>query len=125
MVDQLCSAGIRLAVLSNKPDPTTTDIVARFFSDRFAVAHGGRAGIPLKPDPTALLLTVEELGVLPSEVMYVGDTGVDVLTGKNAGVAKTVGVSWGYREVSELLECGADIIVDHPSRITMEAMKLD
>ena len=125
MVEGLCAKGIRLAVLSNKPDATTTDIIAKFFPGRFAVAHGGRAGVPLKPDPTALLLTIEELGLSPDEVMYIGDTGVDILTGKNGGAHKTVGVSWGYRSVSELVECGADMIVDHPSEIVREATGLD
>ena len=123
MVDSLFASGIKLAVLSNKPDATTVDIVSKFFPDRFTVAHGGRAGIPLKPDPTALNMTMAELGVSPSEIMYIGDTGVDVTTGKNAGVYKTVGVTWGYRSVAELVECGADIIIDHPSGIVSEVMK--
>ena len=125
MVEDLYSAGIRLAVLSNKLDAATVDIIAKFFPGRFTVVHGGRAGVPLKPDPTALFSTMEELGVSPSEVMYIGDTGVDILTGKNGGVNKTVGVSWGYRSVDELVECGADMIVSHPSEITREATRLD
>lgn len=124
MIDDLLSSGIRLAVLSNKPDPTTTDIVSKFFPGSFAVVHGGKAGVPLKPDPTALLSTIDELGVSPSEVMYIGDTGVDVLTGKNAAVRKTVGVSWGYRPVAELLDGGADVIIDHPKDIVREAQKI-
>ncbi len=121
MIDALFAKGIRLAVLSNKPDPTTNDIISRFFPGRFAVVHGGRAGVPLKPDPAVLLSTIDELGISPNEVMYIGDTGVDVLAGKNAGVYKTVGVSWGYRSVSELQECGADIILDDPMEIVREA----
>ncbi len=125
MIDSLVAAGLRLAVLSNKPDPTTTDIVAKFFKDKFSVVHGGRAGVPLKPDPTALLSTIDELGVSPDEVMYIGDTGVDILTGKNAGVYKTVGVSWGYRPVLELRESGADIILDDAAKIVTEATRND
>lgn len=125
MVDTLFASGIRLAVLSNKPDPTTTDIVSKFFPNRFAAVHGGRAGVPLKPDPTALLSTIEELGVSPDEVMYIGDTGVDVLTGLNAKVYKTVGVSWGYRPVRELRESGADAVFDTPTEIVNEVVKND
>lgn len=124
MIDDLLSSGIRLAVLSNKPDPTTTDIVYKFFPGSFTVVHGGKPGVPLKPDPTALLSTIDELGCSPDEVMYIGDTGVDVLTGKNAAVCKTVGVSWGYRPVGELSECGADVIIDHPKDIVSEALKV-
>ncbi len=123
MIDALCSAGIKLAVLSNKPDATTTDIISKFFPERFTAVHGGRAGVPLKPDPTALLSTIEELGVLPSEVAYVGDTGVDMLTAKNAGVLKSIGVSWGYRSVGELRETGADVIVDRPGDIVSEVLE--
>ena len=123
MIDALCSAGVRLAVLSNKPDATTTDIISKFFPERFAAVHGGRAGVPLKPDPTALLSTIEELGASPSEVAYVGDTGVDMLTAKNAGVFKSIGVSWGYRSVAELHETGADIIVDRPEEIVREVLE--
>ena len=121
MLDALFARGIKLAVLSNKPDPTTTDIIARFFPDRFAAIHGGRADVPLKPDPTALLSMFRELGITPDEVMYIGDTGVDILTGKNAGAYKTVGVSWGYRSTSELADAGADIIVHSPHEIVKEA----
>jgi phosphoglycolate phosphatase len=124
MIDGLFASGIRLAVLSNKPDATTVDIIERFFPGRFAIAHGGRAGVPLKPDPTALIMTMEELGVSPDETMYIGDTGVDVATGKRAGVYKTVGVSWGYRPVAELVEYGADVIIDHPGDILTEAQKI-
>ena len=123
MIDALCSAGVRLAVLSNKPDATTTDIIAKFFPERFTAVHGGRAGVPLKPDPTALLSTIDELGVTPSEVAYVGDTGVDMLTAKNAGAFKSIGVSWGYRSVAELRETGADVIVDRPEEIVREVLK--
>lgn len=122
MVDSLYSAGIKLAVLSNKPDKTTNDIIARFFPGRFSAVRGGRADMPLKPAPDALFDMMRELGVHPNEVMYIGDTGVDVETGKNANVYKTVGVSWGFRPVSELLRTGADVIVDTPDLIVKEAL---
>ncbi len=122
MIDALHSAGIRLAVLSNKPDKTTRDIIAKFFPSRFSIVHGGRADVPLKPAPDALLSMMDELGVSPDEVMYIGDTGVDIMTGKNANVCKTVGVSWGFRPLSELKETDADVIVDTPDLIVKEAL---
>ena len=51
------------------------------------------------------------------ELIYLGDTNVDMMTGKNAGAKLTVGVSWGFRPVSELIESGADVIVDNPIEI--------
>ena len=55
------------------------------------------------------------------EVIYVGDTSVDMETGKNAGVRKTVGVSWGFRTREELMLSGADKVVDNPMDILSEA----
>ena len=60
---------------------------------------------------------------MPSEVAYVGDTGVDMLTAKNAGVLKSIGVCWGYRSVDELNETGADVIVDRPADIVSEVLR--
>lgn len=108
---------ISLAVLSNKPDEATKDIIPAFFPNTFAIVHGGRDGIMLKPAPDGVLEILDELGASPDELMYVGDTNVDMFTGKNAGARMTVGVSWGFRTREELKESGADVIVDTPSEI--------
>ena len=109
--------GIKTAVLSNKPDFATRSVVSHFFPDLFDTAHGGRDGMPLKPSPEGALLILEELGISdPAEVLYVGDTSVDMDTGKSAGFF-TVGVLWGFRTEEELREHGADAIVSHPSQI--------
>ena len=120
MIDELGKMGVTLAVLSNKPDKTVGLIIDEFFSGSFKIARGGREGIPLKPNPDGLNLLIEELGFSPSEVMYVGDTGVDVTTGLRAGVALTVGVSWGFRSVEELADTGAHLIVGDPLEIVRE-----
>lgn len=109
--------GIKLAVLSNKPHEATIDVIKRFFGeDTFDFFYGAREGIPLKPNPTSAIMLAEELGIKKEEMIYVGDTGVDMKTGKSAGFY-TVGVLWGFRERKELEENGADVIVAHPTEI--------
>ncbi len=110
-LDALKRAGVKLAVLSNKPHATTVKIVESLFgTDTFDIVWGQREGVPLKPDPTALLRLLEELKVTPAETVYVGDTAADMKTGKNAG-AWTVGVLWGFRDEKELRENHADVII--------------
>ena len=68
--------------------------------------HGQRPGVPKKPDPTAVLETAQELATPPERVLYIGDSGVDMQTGRNAGM-DTCGVLWGFRDRAELVENGA------------------
>lgn len=117
LLSALKERGVRTAVLSNKPDFATRSVVEHFFSSLFNVAHGAREGIPLKPAPDGALALMAELGICdPAEILYVGDTSVDMDTGKAAGFY-TVGVLWGFREREELEAHGADAIVSHPSEI--------
>lgn len=117
LVAELGGRGITLAILSNKPDATVRDIVEKFFPREFTLVRGARDGTPLKPDPTALLDMARELGFAPSEIAYIGDTGIDVATGRAAGAGITVGVSWGFRDRAELEGAGADLIADEPSEL--------
>ena len=114
-LDTLQGAGVTLAVLSNKPNEATEAVISHFLPNRFEIARGGIDGIPLKPDSAAPLSLVKQLGGLASECAFVGDTSVDILTGRNMGACVTVGVSWGFRERAELLDAGADVVIDHPS----------
>ncbi len=116
LVGSLKKMGIRQAVVSNKPDIATRGVVSACFNGEFDRVYGARDGVKLKPDPDALLSVLAELGVDKSECLYVGDTSVDMDTGKNADV-KTVGVLWGFRTKDELMEHGADYIVDKPCQI--------
>ncbi|MGI6254092.1 MAG: HAD family hydrolase [Acutalibacter sp.] len=109
LLTQLKEEGFQLGVLSNKPDNVARDIVAQMFGDLFTQAHGQREGIPTKPDPTAVLSISADFGVDPSRVLYCGDSGVDMQTGKNAGM-HPCGVLWGFREEAELRENGAEFL---------------
>lgn len=117
MLDALTEAGYPLAVMSNKPDEATVEMVDRVFGRwSFAAVRGHRAGYPVKPDPTAALEICEELDTPPGRWAYVGDTDVDMHTGKAAGFF-TVGVAWGFRPIQELTDAGADAVIDHPSAL--------
>ena len=117
LIEGLLSRGITLAVLSNKPHTALRSVMAHYFTNKFSAVLGARDGVPLKPNPLALISLMDSLGADPKEVMFIGDTGVDMKTGKNGGVGLTVGVSWGFREREELFRDGADRVVDHPKEI--------
>ena len=112
MLDRMSSAGLKLGVLSNKPHAATVDVINRFFGSlAWPAVRGHKPGTEPKPDPTSAHEVLAELGIEPQHCVYVGDTKVDMLTGKAAGMY-TVGVSWGFRSVEELKTNGADAIVD-------------
>ncbi len=116
-VAELKRRGLKMAVLSNKPDGHTQGIVRRLFgADVFDLVMGKREDMPLKPDPASALWVAEQLGVRPAEVIYVGDTRVDMETASRAGML-AVGVTWGYRDRQELLENGARILVDRAEQL--------
>ena len=111
MLKDIRAAGIKTAILSNKPDNMTCYIAEALFPGLFDIVHGQREGIPKKPDPTSARMLCEELGVTPADCLYVGDSGVDMQTGHNAGIV-SVGVTWGFRGKDELKENGADHLAD-------------
>lgn len=71
---------------------------------------------PVKPDPALTLSVLEEAGIPPARAAFVGDSGVDILTARAAGM-RSVGVLWGFRNRKELLEAGADILASIPQEL--------
>ena len=120
-VERLAALGCPMAVLSNKPEPMTRALIEHFFPDRFAVIRGGRPGVPLKPDPTAVRDVLAELGDNPAGTLYVGDSNVDMLTARNAGLPG-VGVAWGFRGEAELREAGARVVVREAAELASLAL---
>lgn len=102
-------AGVRCAVVSNKPDGATRELAARFFPG--LPAFGQRDGIPAKPAPDMVYHALAELGVEASAAAYVGDSEVDVALARNAKLP-LVAVSWGFRGREALEEAGAALVVD-------------
>ena len=103
LVSRLSGLGMKLAVISNKPDFATKCTVREFFGDVFDRVTGGTPTAPLKPDPTVPLSILGELGVSPKECAYVGDSEIDVLTGFNLGAGKVISCLWGFRTREENL----------------------
>ena len=117
LLNVLRERGIALAVASNKFHSATESLVRTYFGeDLFRVVYGQREGVPPKPDPRVVYDILHETGIDKREVLYVGDTGVDMQTACRAGIFG-VGVTWGFRSREELQERGACVIVDHPSEI--------
>lgn len=116
-LDAIKAMGIKMAVLSNKPHFATCGVITSLFGEGyFDCVYGQRDDVPIKPDPTAVHAIMNELSVKADECLYIGDTGTDMKTGKNADLY-TVGVLWGFRGKEELLENGADITIEKPSEL--------
>ncbi len=105
--------GIKLAVASNKPDTFAKIIVEHFFKDTFDFVSGKTDSIPKKPAPDIVFKIIEELGVDKKNCIFAGDSDVDVLTAKNAGII-SAGCLWGFRDFDELNKAGADYILSKP-----------
>ncbi|MDO5547345.1 MAG: HAD-IIIA family hydrolase [Eubacteriales bacterium] len=116
LLKELKRRGIKVAVLSNKLDAASKQLMAHYFGEIFDVVFGERAGIPRKPDPTSCNEIVQLLAVPKDQILYVGDSGVDMQTAKNAGLY-AVGVMWGFRDRSVLLDGGADALIDRPDQL--------
>lgn len=122
-LQKLKSMGIGIAVLSNKPHNVTQWIVHKTFGDGFfGEVFGQREEVPKKPAADGLLSIAKSFDAAPSECVMVGDTDVDMLTGKNAG-ARRLGVLWGFRTREELEENGAEIIIDDINNLAQSITK--
>ena len=115
-VTELVSRGYRLAILSNKPDRFIRELTDNIFTRGEISFAAGQDSLPVKPDPTAPLMIAKKLGATPDECAFIGDSDIDVMTGKNAGMM-TVGCTWGYRGEEVLRETGADIIIQNPGEL--------
>jgi phosphoglycolate phosphatase len=117
MLNALNVRGLKLAILSNKPDPLTKDCVTSLLSNwDFDVVFGQRDSVPRKPNPQAALEIAEKLSISPSDFLYLGDTAIDMKTAVSAGMFP-IGAAWGFRSVKELNENGARVIIDKPIQL--------
>jgi phosphoglycolate phosphatase len=117
MLNALNVRGLKLAILSNKPDLLTKDCVTSLLSNwDFDVIFGQRDSVPRKPNPQAALEIAEKLSISPSDFLYLGDTSIDMKTAVSAGMFP-IGAAWGFRSVKELNENGARVIIDKPIQL--------
>jgi len=117
LLDALVARGLKLAVLSNKPDRFTQECVRELLPGwSFAVVIGASDAFPRKPNPASALEITRRLAVASEECLYVGDSGVDMQTAVAARMF-AVGVLWGFRDRQELLREGAQALVQEPSEV--------
>ena len=117
LLAQLRARGVNVAVASNKYQAAVDRLIRDFFPTvEWAAIEGQKEGVPVKPDPS---IVFEILGKCPTpkdDVIYIGDSGVDMETAYRAGVT-SIGVTWGFRPESELREHYANHIVSTPAEI--------
>lgn len=117
LLETLVQSNIKVAIASNKPHEATLMISKRLFPTiPFVSVLGQREGIPTKPDPTIILDILNQEKNNRSEVLYVGDSGVDIETAQRAQV-ESIGVLWGYRTKEELLANGCTNFIKTPSEL--------
>lgn len=117
LITVLKREGLKLGVLSNKPDDFATSIVAALFpSSPFNLVRGQLPGVPTKPDPRAALEMIRGWGLKPKDVAIVGDSAVDIETARNAG-CDSLGAAWGFRGRGELEAAGATAVFEGPLEI--------
>jgi len=114
LLDTLAGRGIPIGVLSNKAHDFTVKCVDEFLASwKWDSVLGQREGIARKPDPSGALEIAKTVGLAPENCYFIGDSDVDILTGKNAGM-HAIGVAWGFRDVDELTAAGAESVLGTP-----------
>lgn len=116
LLSDLKKDGVKIGILSNKPDEAVQGVAKHFLSGLYDLVSGSKEGVALKPDPEAAKMMLSTLGAHPSESFFAGDSSVDILTGRAAGL-HTIGVNWGFRTNKELRDAGAEYTVDSPDEI--------
>ncbi|MDE6826482.1 MAG: HAD family hydrolase [Paramuribaculum sp.] len=117
LLANLRDSGVAIAVASNKYDSAVKRLIAHFFGDyEWAAVEGHIPDYPSKPDPSIVFRILSGYPTPKAQVLYVGDSGVDMETARRACV-ESVGVTWGFRPVSELRDCYADHIIYNPADI--------
>lgn len=120
LIHTLKAKGLKLAVLSNKGDEHTVRLTEKLFGQGvFDHIQGFKPEFPTKPDPTsALYITREILGLEPNEILYVGDSNVDMETSRNAGFF-TCGCTWGFRSWRVLAKTGASALINKAEELLL------
>ncbi len=118
LLSKLAQKGIALGVLTNKEDTFAKQIIARYFDlSLFQLVQGALPNVPPKPNPTALLTMTHHTAFAGKKILFVGDSNVDILTAKNAGI-DCCGVLWGFRSKEELQQAGATYLAQTPQELT-------
>lgn len=120
---KLKEKGIKMAIVSNKVGSAVDMLYDKFFKDYADLAVGDMPGFKRKPAPDSCNYAIKKLGVDKGEVVYVGDSEVDLATAKNAGL-DCITVLWGFRDENFLREQGACIFATTPEDVITEVCGL-
>lgn len=116
LLEVLQNRGIKMAIVSNKIDSAVKELNSFYFSEYTKTAIGEMEGVARKPAPDTALKALRELGVSAEKAIYVGDSDVDIMTARNAGL-DCVSVTWGFRDRDFLIENGATRLIDYPLQL--------
>lgn len=116
LLTRLHTEGHRIAIVSNKPDESVKELAEKFFPGVLETAVGESDGVRRKPWPDTAEAALKFMGEGKDGAVYVGDSEVDILTARNAGLP-CISVSWGFRSRETLINAGASVIVDSPEKL--------
>ncbi len=118
LLSSLKKKGVKMAIVSNKPDSEVKKLNAEYFSEYIEVALGEneKCGIPRKPSPEMVFEAMKQLQSSLSSTLYVGDSEVDIMTARNAGI-DCLSVTWGFKSADFLTQFGATQMIDTPSEM--------
>lgn len=116
VLSKIKDKGIKIGVVSNKFDSAVRELCKIYFDGLIDVSVGEKEGVPRKPSPDSAEYVIRILDVPKNKILYVGDSEVDILTAKNAGL-QSISVSWGFKSKEFLFENGASKIIDNPNQI--------
>ena len=122
LLHNLKDRGHRIFLISNKYDGATQELISQFFGDVFDGVYGSREDILPKPDRAIFDLVCDRHEIDKSNVVYVGDSEVDCEFAKNCDIP-FIGVSWGFRKRDQLIDCGAQFIVDSVEELKSALMR--
>ena len=108
---------VKIAVFSNKIEKLTLKIISKLLPEiNFDAVIGAREDVPKKPDPAGAIIISNMMGIKPENMLYVGDSDVDMQASRRAGMY-SAGALWGFRDREELVSSGADFLVNHPAEL--------
>jgi len=116
MLDNLSRKGVKHAIVSNKIDFAVKELSRLYFGSRMCAAIGDDPSRARKPAPDSVFEAMRLMDVKPEDCVYVGDSDVDVITARNAGIP-CAAVSWGFRDEDCLKQAGAGMIARTPRQL--------
>jgi phosphoglycolate phosphatase len=117
LLDGIVAQGLKMAVFSNKPHEFTAANVQKLLPRwKFTAVIGASGKLPRKPDPKGAVFIAKQLGIRPEEILFLGDSGIDMQTAAAAGMY-AVGALWGFRDADELMASGARKLINRPEEL--------